>query len=73
MKVILKRNFFDGKQLFRCKPSQPIEMPDYLYGKLPDTAVVVEKPLTSSKASSKKEDAKEEETTPNGSRDFKRN
>lgn len=69
MKVILKRNFFDGRQLFRARPSEPIEMPDYLFGKLPETAVVVKAP---EKAASEKVEEPKEDKKPNGSRDFKR-
>lgn len=44
MLVVLQKGFFINKELFQPNGSNPIEMPDALFDKLPSTAKVVEPP-----------------------------
>jgi hypothetical protein len=76
MQVILKRGFFDGVSLHKSKGSQPVEVPDCLFGKLPDDAVVVVPPKDTAKAKTegekvdrRKKDGKEN-LPANGETDF---
>lgn len=71
MKVVLKKDFFDGTKRYRSLGSTPIEIDDALFRKLPSTAEVVEPPKNGSDEKlSKEEKPKKDNTKKNGNKDF---